>query len=224
MKPSIIKENIKAIRKNIEKYKKCSEDVLLLAVTKKVSPEQIRVAYEAGIRDFGENYLQEVLPKIEALKDLDIRWHYIGHLQSRKAAKVTDLFYMVQSVDSLKLARKLNSKALDLNKSFKVLVEINLTDRERRTGFKKLLPEEIDELFSLSNIEVQGLMTVAPFFQDPELARPYFRKLKELGEEIKKKYSIKYFSMGMTGDYKIALSEGANLIRIGSGIFGARTY
>jgi len=219
-----IKENIELIRDTIGKYKTCSGDVALLAVTKQVSPEKIRIAYDAGIRDFGENYLQEVLPKIKELSDLDIRWHYIGHLQSRKASKIAEHFYMVQSVDSFKVAEKLNKKALELNKKLKILLEIDFTEQENRSGFKKVFSQELEKISVLSGIELEGLMTVAPFFSDPEMARPYFRRLAEIKEELKEMYPLRFLSIGMTGDYKVALSEGANLIRIGSGIFGARAY
>ncbi|HPZ07532.1 MAG TPA: YggS family pyridoxal phosphate-dependent enzyme [Candidatus Eremiobacteraeota bacterium] len=225
-KSSFIRDNIEVIRKDIEKYKTVSGDILLLAVSKNVSSEKIREAYEAGIRDFGENYLQEAIVKMETLKDLDIRWHFIGHLQSNKAGKVAENFYLIQSVDTFKLARIMNEKGVIMGKNLKILLQFNLSGKDTKFGFNLNNLSEIKEISKFENIKLEGLMAMAPYFENPEESRPYFRKMKDLSLELKNIYNleINYLSMGMTGDYKVALSEGANLVRIGSGIFGARTY
>jgi len=221
-----IKENIEKIKTDIDKYKTCSGDVLLLAVTKGVSSEKIREAYSLGIRDFGENYLQEAINKMDELHDLPVRWHFIGHLQTNKAGKVAERFSLVQSVDKIKLAMVLNDRAGDTGKILEILLQFNLIGRENRSGFNPEHLQEVEEIFKLPHIKVRGYMSMAPFFPDPEDTRPYFRKVKDLAIELKEKFGFEanYLSMGMTGDYKVALSEGANLIRIGSGIFGPRTY
>ncbi len=219
-----IKENIDRIKQDIEKYKTCEGDVLLLGVTKGVSSERIREAYDCGIRDFGENYLQEAINKMDELRDLPLRWHFIGHLQTNKAGKVAERFSLVQSVDKFKLAHALNDRVK--GKVLDILLQIDFTGRDNRTGFNPAHLEEVEEILKLPHVKVRGLMSMAPFLPDPEDTRPYFRKVKDLAIELKEKFGFEanYLSMGMTGDYKVALSEGANLIRIGSGIFGPRTY
>jgi len=224
---SIIKDNIERIKEDIKLYKSCNEEVLLLAVCKNVSPDHIREAFDGGIHDFGENYLQEVLPKMEYLRDLNIRWHFIGHLQTNKVGKTAENFYMIQSVDSLKLAHLLNSKAEKLKKKIDFLLQIKVSHENTKYGFNlEDLRKEIDIILKLEHVSFKGFMAMAPFFTDSEEARPYFRTVKKLASDVEEMFEIKipYLSMGMTDDYKVALSEGANLIRIGSGIFGPRSY
>jgi pyridoxal phosphate enzyme (YggS family) len=206
------------------------EEITPMAVTKTFLPEQIRQAYEAGLRDFGENRVQEFAGKIGALRDLhDAEWHMIGHLQSNKAGQAAELFGHIDSVDSARLARKLNSAASALEKKIAVLIEINIGGEAAKSG----LPPDSPELQELLNaapdlpfLEFCGLMSVPPYSDNPEHSRPYFRRMHELFRSIGSRelpaIRMEVLSMGMSHDYDIAIEEGATCIRIGTAIFGER--
>lgn len=202
-----------------------------MAVSKTQPPERIREAYTAGIRLFGENRVQEFAGKAAALSDLkDAEWHLIGHLQSNKAAKAAELFSAVESVDSLRLAEKLNAAASALGKKLAVLVEINVGGEAAKSG---VAPgsQELEELLTstpnLQSLEFRGLMCVPPFSDDPQQARPYFRKLRELRDQIAARrlpaVGMNVLSMGMSHDFEVAIEEGSTCVRVGTAIFGERT-
>lgn len=205
-------------------------DISLMAVTKTHPPERIRGAYEAGLRLFGENRVQEFSEKFEALRDLkDAQWHMIGHLQSNKAAKAAELFTGIDSVDSLKLAQRLNSSAEQLGKKLSVLIEVNVGGESAKSGVPPD-SEELQELLhgaaALEYLEFRGLMTVPPFTENPEEARPYFRHLRQLRDEIAHrnlpKINMDVLSMGMSHDFEVAIEEGSTCVRVGTAIFGDR--
>jgi len=204
-----------------------SEDVKLLAISKTFPPESIREAYEAGLRDFGENRVQEAKAKRPALSDLNITWHLVGHLQTNKAKAARELFHWVHSVDSFRLAQKLEQATASGGGRLPVLLEVNLGGEESKAGVGEAeiiqLAEQVSELATL---EVRGLMVIPPFFADPEEVRPYFRRLRELAQAIGSRnianLSMEELSMGMSHDFEIAIEEGATIIRVGTAIFGAR--
>lgn len=227
-------ENIAQIRQQIQsaalRANRNPEDIILMAVTKTVAPPPIREAYAAGIRIFGENRVQEFSAKAEALRDLpDAEWHMIGHLQSNKSAKAAECFAHIDSVDSLRLAQKLNSAAAERGKRLPVLVEINTGGESAKHG---LAPgaDGLEELLAaapeLSSLEIRGLMTVPPYDEDPERSRPYFQSMRMLFENIGARQlpAVKMveLSMGMSHDFEIAVEEGATCVRLGTAIFGAR--
>jgi pyridoxal phosphate enzyme (YggS family) len=208
-----------------------SEDIALMAVSKTFPAERIREAYDAGLQVFGENRVQEFAGKIDSLRDLHCAaWHLIGHLQTNKAAKAVELFTAVDSVDSLRLAQKLNDSAQQLGKKLKVLIEINVGGETAKSG---VAPDsrELEELLSaaakLEHLDFRGLMTVPPFSEDPQLVRPYFRKLRELRDQIAARrlpqISVNELSMGMSHDFEVAIEEGSTCVRVGTAIFGNRT-
>jgi pyridoxal phosphate enzyme (YggS family) len=205
-------------------------DIALMAVTKTHPPALIRQAYAAGLRMFGENRVQEFAGKADALADLaDAEWHMIGHLQTNKAGKAVELFEAVDSVDSVKLAEKLDASARALGKRVSVLVEINVGGETAKSG---VAPDsdELEELLlaapRFEALEFRGLMTVPPFADDPELARPYFRRLRELRDAIAARrlqdVDMRALSMGMSHDFEVAIQEGSTCVRVGTAIFGER--
>jgi pyridoxal phosphate enzyme (YggS family) len=206
-------------------------DVTLMAVSKTHPPDRIREAYQAGLRAFGENRLQEFAAKAGALQDLHAaEWHMIGHLQTNKATKTVDLFDAVDSVDSLKLAEKLDAAARKLGRKLDVLIEINVGGEAAKSGVAPDSPA-LDELLlaapRLDALVFRGLMTVPPFTDDPEGARPYFRKLRELRDAIAARklpsIAMDQLSMGMSHDFEVAIEEGSTCVRVGTAIFGERT-
>lgn len=227
----MIAENLMRIRADIARAAKKSgrnpDDIQLLAVSKRQDAEQIMEARRCGQNLFGENFIQEARDKIEQL-DPAITWHFIGHLQSNKAKIATGLFQLIETVDSLKLATALNRHAADLGKVLDILIQINVGQEQQKSG---ALPDRSEELIQaagkLKNIRVRGLMTMPPFADDPEQSRPYFRALKKIADDF---HGKGYFgaeadpilSMGMSADYRIAIEEGATLVRIGTAIFGER--
>ena len=205
-------------------------EIELMGVTKQVEPRRIREAYEAGLRLFGENRVQEFAEKINLLRDLpDARFVLIGHLQSNKAARAAELFSGVDSLDSLRLAEKLDSAATQLGKKLAVLVEVNLAGEAAKTG---LAPDsrELEELLAaaprLAALEFRGLMAIPPHTEDPEGARPYFRRLRELRDALRARnlpgVGMQTLSMGMSHDFEVAIEEGATCLRLGTAIFGER--
>lgn len=207
------------------------EDIALMAVSKTFPATRIREAYDAGARLFGENRVQEFAGKIDSLRDLrDAEFHLIGHLQSNKAAKAVAVFSAVDSVDSLRLAQKLNASAQQSGNRISVLIEINVGGEIAKSG---VAPgsHELEEILSgaqaMPHLEFRGLMTVPPFSEDPQQARPYFRRLRELRDQIAARklpaIDMNALSMGMSHDFETAIEEGSTCVRIGTAIFGART-
>jgi pyridoxal phosphate enzyme (YggS family) len=203
------------------------KDVLLVAVSKTHPAESIRAAYAAGLRDFGENRVQEAKSKRQALSDLSVTWHMLGHLQSNKARMARELFQWVQSVDSLRLAERL-SQIVDVGEApLPVLIEVNLGGEASKAGVQ---PNDVVALVEgiapLAAIELRGLMTIPPFSENPEAVRPYFRQLQALAHEIESRnlpnVSMRELSMGMSNDFEVAIEEGATIVRVGTAIFGAR--
>ncbi|HEY6337034.1 MAG TPA: YggS family pyridoxal phosphate-dependent enzyme [Candidatus Sulfotelmatobacter sp.] len=229
-----IPENIAALQKKIAQATKRSgrspSEVALMAVTKTHSPERIREAYDSGLRLFGENRVQEFSAKAGTLADLlGAEWHMIGHLQTNKAAKAAELFCAVDSVDSVKLAEKLDAGARALNKQLQVLIEVNVGDEAAKSGVDPDSPELEDLLKAAPRLEAlnfRGLMTVPPFTEDPEGARPYFRKLRTLRDQLASRslpaIAMEILSMGMSHDFAVAIEEGSTCIRVGTAIFGER--
>jgi len=201
-----------------------------MAVTKTVSPDRIREAYNAGIRIFGENRVQEFATKAKALRDLaGTEWHMIGHLQSNKSAKAAELFAHVDSVDSVRLAEKLNAAASLLGKKNPVLVEINIGGEQAKNGVapgSAELENLLNAAAEFSSLEFRGLMTVPPYNDDPKQSRPYFRKMRELFNQIAQRslasIRMDVLSMGMSHDFEVAIEEGSTCVRIGTAIFGGR--
>ncbi len=200
-------------------------EVKLIAVTKTVPAELIRHGMECGLRRFGENYVQEALPKIQALGP-DAEWHFIGHLQSNKARQVVGRFSMVHTVDRLSLARELDRRVPGPD-PLEVLIQVNISGEESKSGVSPDgLAGLVQGLMQLPRIRVRGLMTMPPYFEDPEMSRPYFRLLRELRDRtrhfILPPHSLDELSMGMSGDFEVAIEEGATFIRIGTALFGPR--
>lgn len=209
---------------------KKSSAVVLLAVSKRQTTEKIRWAFDAGQIDFGENYVQEALQKKKELMDLPIRWHFIGALQKNKVKDVVGQFDLIHSVDSFDLAKKISQKANEKDVNQPVLIEVNLAQENSKGGFdKKFLLDNFNQLTVLPNLILSGLMILPPPCENPESNRTYFRELKDLFELIKHMLPLeqqsewKWLSMGTTQDYIVALEEGANLVRLGTALFGERS-
>lgn len=202
------------------------EEITLVAVSKTMPVELVQMAYNLGVTDFGENRVQEALPKIAAFHPQDLRWHMIGHLQSNKASKVVSSFYCVHSVDSLHLAQTLNRYALEQGRQLPVLLQVNISGEFSKEGMSPAEALELTRQFAaLPYIQVEGLMTIAPLVEDPEQVRPVFRELRLLRDQLRAELpscSWQHLSMGMTGDYSVAIEEGATIVRIGRAIFGER--
>jgi len=200
------------------------DSVLLVAVTKTVGTDIARVLYDLGVRDIGENRVQEAMRKFEQLHDLDFRWHMIGHLQTNKVKRAVQIFSMVHSVDRLHLAQELDKRCGRLNMKMPVLIQVNVSGEESKFGAApEEAPKLIEEMSRLEHISIEGLMTMAPFYEDSEKCRPVFRALRELRDKIAEmkieNVRMEHLSMGMTNDYEIAVEEGATMVRIGSALF-----
>ena len=228
----MIKDNIAEVKENIEraagKAKRDVCDVTLIAVSKTKPVEMIREAYDTGIRDFGENKVQEIMDKYDKLPG-DIRWHMIGHLQTNKVKYIADKVCMIHSVDSLKLAAEISKQALKVSREIPILIEVNVGDEISKFGVTFDEAEDlIRQIAPLSGIKINGLMAVAPYTEDPEQNRGYFARLRQLSVDITSKnidnVSMSVLSMGMTGDYGVAIEEGSTCVRVGTGIFGERDY
>jgi len=229
-----ISENVAAVRRRMERAAvragRSPEEVALMAVSKTQPPERIREAYAAGLRLFGENRVQEFAGKAAALTDLrEAEWHMIGHLQANKAAKAVELFAAVDSVDSVKLAVKLDGAAREVGKKLSLLIEVNVGGEAAKSGMAADSRELEDLLVvapQLEALEFRGLMTVPPFTEDAQNARPYFRKLRELRDSIAARklpgVAMEVLSMGMSHDFEIAIVEGSTCVRVGTAIFGER--
>ncbi len=205
-------------------YSECT----LIAVSKTKPVELLQQVYDEGCRDFGENKVQEILDKYDQLPK-DIRWHMIGHLQTNKVKYIVDKVFMIHSVDSLRLAREISKEAVKRAVCVPILLEVNVAGEETKYGFSsEEVLQAVTEIAALPGVKVEGLMTIAPFVENPEENRVYFRELKQLLVDISAKnidnISMRVLSMGMSGDYLVAVSEGASYVRVGSSIFGSRTY
>ena len=228
----MLKENLANVEKNIEQACKNAgrsrDEVTLIAVSKTKPVEMLQEIYDENIRDFGENKVQELCSKMEQLPS-DIRWHMIGHLQRNKVKYIVGKVELIHSVDTYRLAEEINIQAKKQNVIVPILVEVNIAHEESKFGISAedaiLLVEEISKL---ENIRIKGLMTIAPYVENPEDNRLYFRKIKQLSVDITNKNIDNLFmeilSMGMTGDYMVAIEEGATMVRVGTGIFGERNY
>ena len=229
-----ITDNVAQLRERITRaaarVHRNPESITLMAVSKTVEPERIKEAYAAGLRVFGENRVQEFEGKSTALADLkEAQWHLIGHLQSNKARKAAELFHAVDSVDSLRLAERLNQAATEAGKKLDVLIEIKVGQEESKAGISLDSPE-LEKLLragpQLESLQIRGLMTVPPFTEDAEGARPYFRLLRDLRDQIAARklpaIHMNVLSMGMSHDFEIAIEEGSTCVRVGTAIFGIR--
>lgn len=226
-----IKENLEQVRQNIAKAAlkagKRPEDIVLVMATKTVDPERIREAINAGGRIIGENKVQEALKKYDVLKDEDAEWHFIGHLQTNKVKDVLKFADMVHSVDRLHLVEKLDQRLLHEGRSLDILIQVNTSHEESKYG---VAPEDaislVKQTARYDTLKVYGLMTIGLFTKDEIKIRKCFKVLKEIYDNVIKegieRVQMKYLSMGMSGDYQIAIEEGANMVRIGTAIFGAR--
>ena len=206
------------IARACERSRRLPDEIVLVAITKGVDVSAIRAAFDCGIRNFGENRVQEAEGKIAQLADLKpaVAWHMVGHLQSNKAKTAVELFDIIHSVDSVRLAEILSRRA---EKTLPVLLEVNVSGEATKGGFSVAgIAAAVNEIRQLPNLKTMGLMTVAPFVADPEEIRPVFRKLRELRDSLE----LKHLSMGMTDDFEVAIEEGASMLRIGRAIFGER--
>jgi pyridoxal phosphate enzyme (YggS family) len=226
---SSIAENVARIRERIfrsaERSGRRAEEVTTVAVTKTHPADAIITAFNAGLRHFGENRVQEFESKVPALTNLDATWHLIGHLQSNKAARAARLFDRIDSIDSLALAQRLDAAAATENKQLGVLIEVHLSDETTKSGVSESdLPALAENIAALRHLQLQGLMTIPPLLDDPESARPFFRKLAALRDQLSRNLvrPLPTLSMGMSHDFEIAIEEGATEIRPGTALFGVR--
>jgi len=226
----VIADRVAAVRERIaraaERASRPPGDVTLVAISKTHPPEAVRAAFAAGVRDFGENRVQEAEPKIASTADLDAPcWHLVGHLQSNKARRATVLFGLIQSVDSLDLAQRLARVGAEDGRPVRVLVQVDLAGEETKFGLaeSELLPV-LAELRGKPGLRVEGLMVLPPWFEDPEQARPYFRRLRSLRDQASAAGLLegRHLSMGMSHDFEAAVEEGATIVRVGTAIFGER--
>ncbi len=198
-----------------------------MAVSKTMPADVVRQALEAGVTILGENYIQEAREKFKTLSSYPVSWHFIGHLQTNKAKYAVRLFDLIHSVDSLKLARELDKQAKKIDKVQQILIQVNISHEPSKSGVHEQDAQRlIKDISGLENLSIKGLMTMPPFFNAPEKVRPYFKALRELRDRITKEaipnVSMYELSMGMTGDFEVAIEEGATLVRIGTAIFGKR--
>ena len=227
----MLSQNLREVESNIksacERVGRARESVTLIAVSKTQPVSAIEEAYALGIRDFGENKVKEMLGK-EPQLPADIRWHLIGHLQTNKVKHAVRQFDLIHSVDSVSLAEVIDKEFAKKDFIARILIEVNVAKEDSKSGFYiEELEEKVAEMAKLSHIEIRGLMTVAPFTDNPEENRPVFRALRESLSSLQKKFPslpLMELSMGMSGDYVVAIEEGATIIRVGSFIFGERNY
>ena len=228
----MISENINDIKNKIEKIcikaNRSPDEVTLIAVSKTKPIEMLEAAYQSGIRDFGENKVQELQEKIPQMPK-DVKWHMIGHLQTNKVKYIVDKVYMIHSVDSLRLAEEISKEAVKKNVIVKILIEVNVAEEESKFGVSVAETRDlVRRIAILPGVKIEGLMTIAPYVENDSENRVYFNKLKQLSVDINKEnidnVSMRVLSMGMTGDYLVAIEEGATYVRVGTGIFGERNY
>lgn len=228
----MLADNLALVKKNIEdaceKAGRSVEEVTLIAVSKTKPVDLLMEAYHAGARVFGENKVQEIMDKYDHMPS-DVKWHMIGHLQRNKVKYIIDKVAMIHSVDSIRLAQTIEQEAAKKNICMPVLIEVNVAEEESKFGMsiEEVIPF-LEEISSYEHIQVRGLMTIAPFVENPDENRWVFRKLKKLSVDIEAKninnITMSVLSMGMTGDYQVAVEEGATMVRVGTGIFGERNY
>ena len=228
----MLAENLQQVNANIEKacaaVGRAPSEITLVAVSKTKPVSMLQEAYDAGARVFGENKVQEIMDKYDQLPS-DIQWHMIGHLQRNKVKYIIDKVAMIHSVDSLRLAQTIEQEAAKKELVMPILLEVNVSEEDTKFGLKveEVLPL-LEQISSFSHIQVKGLMTIAPFVENPEENREVFRTLKKLSVDISAKninnVTMSVLSMGMTGDYQVAVQEGSTMVRVGTGIFGERNY
>lgn len=228
----MIKDNLKAVEARVaaacERAGRSRDEVTLIAVSKTHPVEMLREVQAEGVIDFGENKVQEMCDKMEVITE-PLHWHMIGHLQRNKVKYIVDKAYLIHSVDSVRLAQELQKEAVKKGVEVNILVEINIGEEETKSGISKEdTLELVREISQFPNLHVKGLMTIAPPVDEPEEARGYFKDMKAVFEEVKAAdipgVEMKELSMGMTGDFEVAIEEGATLVRVGTGIFGHRDY
>jgi PLP dependent protein len=224
-----IAENVKRVRERVTRAAaRCArnaDEITIVAISKTFPVELIQAAFDAGLRHFGENRIQEWEAKQPRLAQLDATWHFIGHLQSNKVRRAANLFHRIDSVDSISLAQRLNTTAAEENKRIPVLIEVHLGGEISKTGVAETdLTALAGTIAGLPNLELLGLMTIPPYFDDAEQARPFFSKLRALCDALAAKLTVKLpvLSMGMSHDFEVAIEEGATEIRVGTDIFGER--
>ena len=227
----MIAESVAKIRERIgnacQRSGRKASDVTLLAVAKTFPAERVAEAVACGVTDIGENYVQELLGKKEALTDPDIRWHFIGHLQSNKVKYIAKWIHLIHAVDSIRLAAEIDRRAREAGRTIDVMIEVNSTGEASKFGVPAEGAEElVREMAGLANIRVSGLMTMGLFLPDPEASRPLYRSMARLRDRLARlgqaNVSLTHLSMGMTGDFEVAIEEGATIVRIGTAIFGKR--
>lgn len=217
--------NLKIVRDEIARSKKTDENIILIVVTKNHGVELMREAIDAGVTDIGENRIQEATEKFQVL-DRKVTRHLIGHLQTNKAKQAVKLFDLIHSVDSEHLAAAIDRAAASVEKIQDVLIQINLAKEDSKSGvYEENLHSLIDSVDAMKNVRLRGLMMIAPNYDDVENCRPLFKRMREIFDDLKaSRRDFDFLSMGMTHDYKIAVEEGANMVRVGTAIFGARNY
>ena len=228
----MISENLDIVEQNIAnacaRAGRKREEVTLISVSKTKPVPMLKEAYDWGSRDFGENKVQEITEKYPVLPK-DINWHLIGHLQRNKVKYIVDKVKLIHSVDSLRLAEQIESECVKKDVHMDVLIEVNVAEEESKFGLKTdEVIGMVEDIAKLQHVHIKGLMTIAPYTDNPETNRQYFRQLKQLSVDIKSKnidnVTMDCLSMGMTGDYEVAIEEGATLVRVGTGIFGDSDY
>ncbi len=227
----MLKKNLAGIKQRIQNAAhgcgRDPNDVKLVAVSKTVETERVQQAIEAGVTILGENYVQEARDKITTLSRYPVSWHFIGHLQSNKSKYVVRLFDLIHSVDRLKLAQELNKQARKLDKIQNILIQVNISGEAAKSGIAEAAAIDlVKEISALEHLSIQGLMTMPPYFNEPEKVKPYFAALQKQSDQIRNlniaNVNMHELSMGMTGDFEVAIENGATLIRIGTAIFGER--
>lgn len=228
---SLLHDRVLAVREQVERAAERGgqnpRDIQIVAVSKTHPPQLIREAYTAGLRVFGENRVQEAETKIAELRDLELEWHLVGHLQTNKVKKAVQLFHLIHSADSPKLIAELEREAVKANRFVDVLLQLNISGEATKSGGRE---EDLEILIAAlrdaPHVRSRGLMTIPPFEEDPERTRPYFRRLREIGEQYRERLlapGVKLeLSMGMSHDFAVAIEEGATLVRIGTALFGSR--
>ena len=228
----MLKDNLKNVEERVQaacdRAGRKREEVTLIAVSKTKPIEMLQEIYDENVRDFGENKVQELCGKIEKMPK-DIQWHMIGHLQRNKVKYIAGQVALIHSVDSYRLAEEINIQAKKKNIVVPILVEVNIAHEDSKFGISEEdAVQLVEEIAELENVRIKGLMTIAPYVENAEDNRLYFRKIKDLSVDIAAKnidnVSMEILSMGMTGDYEVAIEEGATMVRVGTGIFGARNY
>ena len=228
----MIKENLKMVEENIvqacNRVGRDPKEVTLIAVSKTKPNEMIEEAIDYGMKNFGENKVQEMVEKMDTISG-KLNWHLIGHLQRNKVKYIVDRVCLIHSVDSLRLAEQINEEAKKKDVVCNILIEVNIANEESKFGVsREELKSLLDEIKKLTNVQVKGLMTIAPFVEDPEDNRKYFREMHkifiDMSHENADNIKMEILSMGMTGDYQVAIEEGATMVRVGTGIFGERNY